>query len=347
MIAPASSTRPVLPQFCSLRLIAVSMIAAEIPVLILTVARPVDSSWAAFGLATLYVQWIALMAVALLCVLRSLLNRLPGRWPWLGAWLLALGLGLAVALAAWQLQAGMTTATADQFAASTTLIVAIIAAALLRYLYVRQQWEGELKAQTEARVQALQARIQPHFLFNSLNTIAGLVHEDNDAAETATLNLAEVLRGSLRRVDQLVPMSEELRLAHLYLQMERARLGRRLRLEWHIDGLPDDAMTPSLLLQPLLENAVRYGIEPRVDGGTVCLTGVRDHRDVVIIIENPVPEAAEQNSSRRQPSSGHGIALQNIRERLLYRYGEKARFSATLDDHCFRVEMRFPYEQES
>jgi len=142
-------------------------------------------------------------------------------------------------------------------------------------------------ASREAELEALRAQLDPHFLFNSLNTIASLIPEEPQSAERAIEDLADLFRGSMRRADSLISLSEELDLARRYLQMEQRRLGDRLRVNWRVSELPEGASILPLTLQPLLENAVGHGIQPRADGGEIKVYGRAEKDNVVITISNP------------------------------------------------------------
>src|SRR5690606_34838511 len=146
------------------------------------------------------------------------------------------------------------------------LISLIMSGLLLRYFYLQSQWRRQEQAELKARIESLQARIRPHFLFNSLNSIASLVVTDPAKAEQAVLDLSDLFRASLARPGTLVPWREELELAKRYLSIEHYRLGERLQLQWEVDGVPEDLPIPQLTLQPLLENALIYGIQPRIEG---------------------------------------------------------------------------------
>lgn len=343
-----------LPEFCDWRLLLMALAVAELAVLTIALAPGGEFSWRMVGTASVFAQWLALLAVALLCAGRRFIARWSRTTRWLLAWglVVVLAWGLASVLA-WinsQMITGLIP-IGNGFAGRVTVITALVTAAFLRYLYIRQQWEQQWQAQTEARVHALQSRIQPHFLFNSLNTIAGLIDVDRRAAEDATLNLADLLRGSLRRTDQLASVDDELALARLYLSMEQARLGDRLQLHWQIDDTLLDAEMPPLVLQPLLENAVRHGIEPLAEGGIIQVQVQPEGNDVGIVIRNPM---AAEASGR----PGFGMALNNIDERLAYAYGGQASLQAQPvrresagdgpgNDESgskeFVVKMRFPY----
>ena len=207
---------------------------------------------------------------------------------------------------------------------------------ILRYMFVRAQWRAQVLAQSEARVQALQARIRPHFLFNSLNTIASLIPEEPLSAERAIEDLADLFRGSMRRADSLISLSEELDLARRYLQMEERRLGDRLRVEWRVSELPDGASILPLTLQPLLENAVAHGIQPRADGGELKVYGRAEKDNIVITISNTL--GPDEHDNR-----GHGMALANIRERMELAFGPAASLITHQNEEQFFAVLSLPY----
>ena len=218
----------------------------------------------------------------------------------------------------------------------SVLTVALVSAPMFRYLYIRAQSQLQLLAQSEARVQALQARIRPHFLFNSLNTIASLIPDDPRGAERATEDLADLFRGSMRRSDDPIRLAEELELAKKYLHMEQRRIGERLRVDLQLDELPPDALILPLTLQPLLENAVVHGIQPLVDGGEIRVYGRIESDKVVVTICNPFgPDG--------QVSTGHGMALTNIRERLKLVFGTAASLITHQDAEQFFAVLSLPY----
>jgi len=212
--------------------------------------------------------------------------------------------------------------------------------ALLRYLFIRAQWRAQVLTHSEARVQALQARIRPHFLFNSLNTIASLIPEEPLNAERAIEDLADLFRGSMRRADSLISLSEELDLARRYLQMEQRRLGDRLRIDWRVSELPEGALILPLTLQPLLENAVGHGIQPRSDGGELRVYGRAEKDNIVITITNPL-------GSSESDSSGHGMALLNIRERMELAFGPSASLITHQNEDQFFAVLSLPYVENT
>ncbi|HEY8682239.1 MAG TPA: histidine kinase, partial [Rhodanobacter sp.] len=190
-------------------------------------------------------------------------------------------------------------------------------------------------AVTRAQVEALQARIRPHFLFNSMNTVAALIRVDPDAAERTVEDLSELFRAALGQHDTGDgTLGEELALVERYLAIEQLRLGARLHVQRELDDLPADYPLPRLLLQPLVENAVRHGIQPLREGGTVILRGHRDAAGIRIEIINPLPGTP--------PASGNGHGLDSVRQRIAYRYGPLAKVQAGPQDARFVVLLQLP-----
>jgi len=191
-------------------------------------------------------------------------------------------------------------------------------------------------ALTEARLMALQARIQPHFLFNSLNSVLGLIRFEPIRAEKVLENLAELFRSLMVEQRSLVPLDQELELARAYADIEAIRLGDRLKINWHCADAPSDALVPSLILQPLLENAVLHGIEPAKEGGEIDINIFRKHDRMVLTVRNPVIDAAPTRD-------GNHIALENIRERLdlLFDAEAKLTYSTTKGEFVVQVELPF------
>jgi two-component system sensor histidine kinase AlgZ len=222
-----------------------------------------------------------------------------------------------------------------EFMLRSVLAVALVSVAMLRYLYIRAQWAVDTVAESEARVQALQARIRPHFLFNALNTIASLIPTQPELAERATEDLAELFRAGMRRSDHPLPLHEELALARRYLDMEQHRLGERLAVDWDVAGLPEDAAILPLTLQPLLENAVAHGIQGRTAGGKLRVFGRMEGEAIVITVTNPLAEFAT--------APGSGMALDNIRARLQLHYGGRASLSTGQGDGHWYTVLSIPH----
>jgi len=320
------------------------MAVTQVSVLLMGVATLGEFSLLWLGVTSLYAQALALVTALGVCITKAWLGRLSARGAWLGSWLTAVIVALAFSYFAGIIGTVLGMGPGRQnfaiFVWQSVLAVALVGVALLRYLFIRAQWRAQVLAQSEARVQALQARIRPHFLFNSLNTIASLIPEEPIAAERATEDLADLFRGSMRRADSLINLTEELNLARRYLQMEQRRLGDRLRLDWQVSELPQDASVLPLTLQPLLENAVAHGIQSRADGGKIRVYGRAEKDNIVITISNPL--GLDEYDHR-----GHGMALVNIRERLELAFGPNASLITHQNDEQFFAVLSLPYVENT
>ncbi len=199
----------------------------------------------------------------------------------------------------------------------------------------RQALEAQVAAR-EAELKALRAQMDPHFLFNALNSVSALVGTDPQGARRMCEQLAGFLRGSLEldRAER-IPLAKELALVHAYLQIERVRFGDRLRFVSEIDEAAATIEVPPLLLQPLVENALKHGIAHLVDGGTVTVQAKRRGGTVYLVVDNPT-------DPDRPPSPGVALGLENVRRRMQATYGERALVVVDQKPQRFRVELRIP-----
>jgi two-component system sensor histidine kinase AlgZ len=197
-------------------------------------------------------------------------------------------------------------------------------------------------AVTEARLMALTARIRPHFLFNSLNAVLGVIREDPRRAERALEELSELFRVLMRDNRDLVPLSDEISLARQYLDLERLRLGDRLLVKWDVESCPPDALVPPLMLQPLIENAVYHGIEPLGEVGEIRIRLAREQARLLIEIDNPRPTPGSASPGAHQ--GGNRMALANIRERLLLFFDLEASLQTDTAGNRHRVRIQLPYQ---
>lgn len=307
--------------------------------MILALAQPVQSDvWSYLGLTSLFMQWITLVCTAVLCRLRKWLARQS-------VWLAALSsyalILLVTQVFSWvTLNMGLVNlpySVSDlHFYARNLAIAGIVGAVVLRYFYLQQQYRHRLRLESEARNIALQARIQPHFLFNSMNIIASLTRSNPRLAETVVENLSDLFRASLTNADRKVSLKEELDLCQRYLDIEQLRLGARLKVDMHLDEAIENVQIPLLLIQPLVENAVYHGIQPRMDGGWVRIHAKAFEDYATIVVTNPL---SEQGSA-----PGHGLALNNIRERLHLLFGTKASLETRTEQEQFVAELTLPRE---
>lgn len=216
------------------------------------------------------------------------------------------------------------------------LWAALAAGTVLFYFHLRGR--AFSPALAEARLMALTARIRPHFLFNSLNAVLGVMRSDPRRAETALEELCDLFRVLMGENRELVTLSEEIDLCRQYLEIERLRLGDRLQVNWDIKSCPPDALVPPLMLQPLLENAVYHGIEPGAQPGEIGIH-VTCHRDEVLIaLTNPY-------HGEQKYQSGNRMAVGNIRERLMLFFDLEARLDTDVRDGTYRVRIRLPYRK--
>jgi len=219
--------------------------------------------------------------------------------------------------------------------ARALVLAAAATGALLAYL--RLHTKAFSPALAEARLQALQARIRPHFLFNSLNAVLALIRRDPKRAERTLEDLADLFRALMSDSRSLVRLADEIALVERYAAIEQLRLGERLRMSWDLDSAPVDAMLPALVLQPLLENAVYHGVEPGTGTGDVLVRIERRGGRVHMLIENPWHEAGDAHRA------GNHMALDNIRERLMLYFDDEARLETRVEGARYQVEIEIPY----
>lgn len=271
------------------------------------------------------VEPVLLLVLALLFVLAPRLQRQP-------AWRATLLIVLIAMLA----MAGMEALFAGLLGGTTgwraPLATGLSAALLLYWFGLRAR--AQAPALAEARLAALTARIRPHFFFNSLNAVLGVMRDDPRRAEMALEELGELFRALMRDNRELVPLSEEIALARKYLDIEKLRLGERLQVRWEVDDCPPDMLALPLLLQPLLENAVYHGIEPALEVGEIRVHISAGRDGVRIEIDNPMLATKEHRA-------GNHMALENLRERLMLFYDLEARLDCGEKDgrYCVCVDL--------
>lgn len=332
-----------LPNFCGLRMVFVAVVIAQIFAFVVVLSPsdvPVEGRWQQLGLISLFVQWCTLGSSAVLCLLRPLICRSSNL-------IVSVVSYASVLLIIWLVSEisyryaypGTYVLQHWSFVLRNVSIGVLITGLILRYFYVTHQWRRNVRAEAEARLQSLQSRIRPHFLFNSMNTIASLTRTSPEQAEAAVEDLADLFRATLRDVRQFHTLAEEVTLCRRYLDIEGLRLGDRLKVEWNIEDLPSDALLPPLLIQPLLENAIYHGIEPRVEGGVIHIDGHRDGKQLYLKISNPTP-------TKKSDSKGNQIAQENIRARLSTLYGARGSMTISEESGLFSVELNWPYRNK-
>ncbi|WP_218508193.1 sensor histidine kinase [Variovorax sp. dw_308] len=274
----------------------------------------------------------SLLWLILACSLKKLLARLPRLAQYsigllLGALSALYGCGLLRLTGVLPVAPWLASGLAGTLLAGVAITVLVLRA------------RGRTPAATTARLEELQARIRPHFLFNTLNSAIALVREEPAKAETMLEDLAELFRRALADPNEAVTLADEIALAERYLAIEQVRFGERLRINWQIDPNASGAKLPPLLLQPLVENAVKHGVEPSPEGATLRIRTERRGGMVVIEVINSLPPLrwADEPLPR-----GHGIALANVRDRLRLLHDVQAQFRAGVDQGSYRVRIDIP-----
>jgi two-component system, LytTR family, sensor histidine kinase AlgZ len=221
---------------------------------------------------------------------------------------------------------------------NTVLIAAIPAGAILRLFYLQHQLRQQQSASQQARIEALQSKIRPHFLFNSMNSLASLIRIDPDKAEQTLENLCDLFRYALKNGSEGVSLQLEVDSCKKYLQIEKLRLAERLKYDWEIEVDLTNILLPALMLQPLIENAVFHGIQPAQNGGYLKVRIYRDGDWVCIDIVNSL---GANTGQRFKKPAGHNIAINNLRHRLDAFYSHHAELQETVKQNHYHTRMRF------
>jgi two-component system sensor histidine kinase AlgZ len=355
MTASLKSTahRLLLPDFCAPRAVLVVLLIVTLTALLLALSGAGfgPDFWTDLARNVLFLVWTGLAGAALLCAARRVIARQSAT---VGA-LMVLGIIVALVAALSQIafwimsssalnpggMLGSAPAERWLFMTRNVLIGLIVGGLALRYFYVAQQWRVNIESHARSRINALQARIRPHFLYNSMNTIASLTRTNPAQAEEAVQDLADLFRANLSEKRSMITLKEELESARIYQRIEQLRMGDRLRVRWNVKDLPMRALIPALTVQPLLENAIGHGVEHLDGGGEVIVEGDCVDGSVLLRVRNPMP------LDNPQARSGHGIALDNIRERLVLLFGARAAVSAGREGDEYVVQLRFPETFES
>ncbi|MEM1174035.1 MAG: histidine kinase [Pseudomonadota bacterium] len=336
-----------LPDFCSASTLFVVLLIAELVAIVLTLAaQDADSNFLLdLSKMSLFLLWLALLSSSVMCLLREQLESLGPTRAFVSSFLLLEVLCLVLAAVAYHVTLKFGSGviideTQSSFLLRTFAISSIVIALSMRYLYVASEWRRSIVLEAQSRISALQALIRPHFLFNSMNTIASLTRSDPSRAEEAVEDLSDLLRANLGAARDRTSLKQEFEIAAIYQRIEKLRLGDRLGVRWELDELPMRAMIPSLTIQPLLENAIYHGIEQLPEGGDVLVSGKQDDQVLEIVISNPVAKG------RPGKDSGNKMALSNIRQRYDIAYEGRASVNVDATDEHYTVTLRFPMEVE-
>jgi len=335
-----------LPNFCEARMVLAVVLGSELLAFVFSLVRSADIEFLTeLARISLLMQWLGLTSAALLCLLKPPLRR--ASTPVATSMILVIVLANILVLSVGVVWGGRWLGGGEAFgmfpedfwpfALRNLFIGLIVTALLLRYFFVSHQWRHHVEAEARSRIDALQARIRPHFLFNSMNTIASLTRSNPGQAEEAVEDLADLFRATLNDAGRLLSLKEELELTRIYQRIEMLRLGDRLHVDWDVGELPMQALLPGLTLQPLLENAIYHGVEPLDGGGTVTIRGRCNGELIEISVINPT-EATAADSAHR----GHRIAIENIRERLKLAFEGQGTLDVNQVDDTYEVIVRFP-----
>jgi two-component system sensor histidine kinase AlgZ len=339
-----------LPDFCSGWVLFNVVVVAELLAIVIAMVMPsgllaLDPALE-FLLVSLYIQWIALAGTAVLCLVRQRLNRLPPVRALAYAYLLLLAVTSLVSEAAlWLLYFSGRLASAHpswygDFHILALSISAIANGLLMRYFLAKHELKQRTLSEAHQRLLALKARIRPYFVFNSLNIIASLVRTAPAKAEAAIEDMAQLFRLMLAEDENLVPIRHEIEIAEKYLALETLRLDNRLHVVWDIGKFPRKAVMPVLTLQPLLEHAIRHGIEELPAGGTIDIRLWEEDGRIHIRVSHPLPHVRGGRARSRTPSPGQ--SLEDIRARFRSHYGEVAQLETREDDGRFIVSVTLP-----
>ena len=324
----------VLPDFRNLAVIARVLLAVNALALAgaLYASPNIMAALERFIYIAAFLEPLLLLELIALFVVSGAVARLP-YW---GGWVALLALVVALA-GVYHSVVGAVATAPELLSLPRTLVLTLLVAAFL-LAYFRLHSKAFSPALAEARLQALQARIRPHFLFNSLNAVLALIRRDPKRAERSLEDLADLFRTLMADARQFVRLAEEISLLERYAEIEQLRLGDRLRISWELDAAPSDALLPPMVLQPLLENAVYHGVEPGTGPGDVLVRIERRGERVLAAIENPYLEKGNQRAGNR-------MALDNIRERLALFFDAEARLETRIANGRYRVDIEIPYRK--
>ncbi len=337
--------RAYLPDFCDKEVFLRALLVIElIAIVFALVSYQSGSFYVHIAIISVFMLWVGLCVSMALCGLNrsGWLNTVSGTTAYtIGVTLLVT---ILVTLLGYLLSKTIRISFQSQDLVYLLLrnaaISVILVGLALRYFYLEFEAKLILEVQAQARLQALQARIRPHFLFNSMNTIASLTHDQPDLAEQSIENLSDLFRASLA-AEASVSFSQELELTRSYIELESLRLGDRLKVNWRLPTPYPEISLPALTLQPLVENAIYHGIEPIYEGGVIdiCVAGTDEF--IEISIANPVLENLSV-----QHCAGNQMAIDNIRERLHIAFGGAATMLLSEVKGRFTVTLKLPVSRD-
>ena len=327
-----SGTAIRLPSFCNLGVMLRTLVVVNLVLAAAALIRApsLESVWSELLIFAAFGEPMLIVSLVVLCLTRPWLNAMGYVGGYAAIVSFELMLAWVVHSVALEVMTGVDLMPFAKFAALTALFTFVA----LAYLDLRSR--ALQPAIAEARIQALQARIRPHFLYTSINAVLSLMRSDPRRAERALEDLADLFRVLMADNRTLAPIGKEIELTRQYLALEELRLGDRLRVRWRTEGLPEDALVPPLVLQPLVENAVYHGIEPSDTGGEIQIDVLLAGKEIVMELRNPFPGGGRH-------ASGNRMAIVNIRERLQLHYDAEASMRSEVKDGFYRVTIRMPY----
>lgn len=329
-----------LPDLCQAQSILFLVLIAELLVLVQVLfSSPFFGfDWATLGLTSVFVQWLVLSSAALLCNIQPWLMQMSVAKATTVAYTLILLMTLAFSVIAELIFFDLKLTSDGWGRILRNLVIALIMTGIaFRYFFLTHQLRRQEQAELTSRIQALQSRIRPHFLFNSMNIIASLIMVDPDLAEEVVEDLSVLFRASLNEAtSEPVRLDEELNLCEKYLHIESLRLDERLQVEWQVDLDTSAIRIPLLTLQPLLENAIYHGIQPLPEGGTVSVSLKSEAKRVEITITNPV------SGREKRHERGNRMAMENIRNRMAAVYGSESSLTAQRQGDRFITRLTYP-----
>ena len=330
-----------LPDLCQAQSILFLVLVSELLVFvqILFSSSFFDFDWLGLGLASLFIQWVVLVSAALLCNIRPWLMGMSVPKATGVAYGLILLLTLLFSLGAEMVLEGMGSVTESGWGriVRNLLIAVIMTGMAFRYFFLSHQLRSREQAELASRIQSLQSRIRPHFLFNSMNIIASLISIDPDLAEEVVEDLSSLFRASLNdSTSEPVTLAQELDLCEKYVHIESLRLDDRLTVQWDVNVDAGAIRIPLLTLQPLLENSIYHGIQPLPKGGTVTVSVELEGPHVQIEITNPMSDTSYEHKQ------GNRMAIDNIRNRMTALYGPEALLTTDVSEGFFTARLIYP-----
>jgi two-component system sensor histidine kinase AlgZ len=320
-----------LPNFCNLGVMLRSLLVANLFVLAAALVRApgLAAAWLEFQMLAAFCEPVLIVSLVALCAARRPLHRMS----YVPALAAIAALEVAITWAAVRVGAEILPGRTLPFA-HVALLTLFVTGCLLFYFDLRAR--ALSPAVAEARIQALQARIRPHFLYNSINAVLALMRSDPPRAERALEDMADLFRVLMADNRSLAPIAQEVELTRQYLAIETIRLGERLRVSWRTGTMPADALVPPMVLQPLVENAVYHGIEPSPAGGEIAIEISRSGGQVQMTLTNPYP-------AQNRHAPGNRMAIANIRERLQLHFDAEASMTSAAGEGTYTVTIRMPY----